>query len=771
MIQCLLQRAALAWLAAAGFAWSGMTVDGAGTDASGPPRYSVKGPWTAEKGLPDGDVHALAQTPDGYIWVGTLYGLARFDGLKFTIFDHSNVPEMTDDAIDDFAVDRKDGALWIATGNGLLRYCDHRFERFGAEHGIGGIGQLWPASGGGVWLPPRTGLLALVRGDRMRTWRIAADTLGSDVQQVIEDENATVLVLCGGRLWELDVRTGSLAPKRLPTDALGGASSLFRDAKGRWWLCSAEGIWRREDGQWSRVIRSDRHRRPNPAEMFQTRDGQLWVKQTEETRTSLQRLVNGRLEPFCPPGFPADADVSRLLEDRERNLWIGTAGGLFELRRSVVRVFTVSDGLPWHNVQSLTVGRDDTVWVGTDRGLGGIRDGRAFAVPGTDPDETTPPTWTIVILAGSDGHLWFGNRGDYLNGLRGGQWTRLPGPSALGNAFGQPSALYEDRLHRLWVATNRGVACFDHGKWSVYPRTNQSDVRTSVRAIYQDRRGDMWFGTYGAGLEGLHDGKITGFRTALGDYNNRAWCIHEDAEGVFWIGSQNGLNRFVPPGMHESRAPKSEGREKPEGQSPRSEAPGQKRFFTFTTEQGLGDDVINNIQEDDFGYLWLSGIKGIYRVSRKELNEVATGKRAQVDPVAFGEADGMLSSECNGGDYQPAGGKDSRGRIWFPTTRGVVMIDPASIERNDVPPPVVIEQVVVDGQIVYGDGGKDRTPAGGERSSKLEDSSSKAARPIPNLRFQISDLKSQVSSRKCATLKVGRSTRPQSAIANRQSQI
>jgi signal transduction histidine kinase len=115
------------------------------------------------------------------------------------------------------------------------------------------------------------------------------------------------------------------------------------------------------------------------------------------------------------------------------------------------------------------------------------------------------------------------------------------------------------------------------------------------------------------------------------------------------------------------------------------------------------DNVINNVQEDEFGYLWLSGLRGIYRISRQQLNDVASGNRAEVECAVYGEADGMLNSECNGGDNQPSGCKDRFGRIWFPTTQGVVMIDPKKIKRNEVPPPVVIEQVMAGDKIVFGD--------------------------------------------------------------------
>ncbi len=676
------------------------------------PEYRVTR-WTAENGLPQNWVKALVQTHDGYLWIGTLNGLVRFDGVKFTVFDHRNTPEMTQDAIDELVEDPLEESLWIKTREDLLRYRAHRFERMGVAQRFPKVeGGCWAGGTGRVWFQPRWGQMAMIEhgrvtvrelGDNNRRYAVVQageesgvvtypfatvpNHVGAAARRDGEAAPQVILLLASG-LYHFDIASGLGKALKMPAEnAL--YLSFLQEPDGSFWLCSSTGLWRGDEKSWTRVTAPGARHGAWPKQIFRTRDGQLWVMHGDGERATLHHLVEGQLRLFTTPESPEGLEVTRLLEDRDGNLWVGTKNGLVRLQPKRIKVYSRQDGLRNDDTQAVTAGPDGTIWIGTIQGVSALRRGTVTNLPLRNLEDGACGT---MATHGEDRLRIFGTPGDVIE-FDGARWNPLNTGFDL-NSLGGVRTLYEDREGRMWVGEKCGVLFDNQGQCLSYT-TNSGLSGGDVRLIYQDRRGDMWFGTFGEGLNRLHDGKFTSFISDRGEHNNRMWWIHEDVDGIFWVATEDGLNRFVPSGAgtEESRKQKAESRNQHEG-----------RFFTFTTEHGLGENVVNNIQEDDFGYLWLSGLRGIYRISRQQLNEVATGKRAEVECAAFGEADGMRNSECNGGDNQPAGCKDREGRIWFPTVKGVVMIDPKEIHRNEVPPPVVIEQVKANDEVIYGDG-------------------------------------------------------------------
>ncbi|HNQ91152.1 MAG TPA: two-component regulator propeller domain-containing protein [Verrucomicrobiota bacterium] len=664
--------------------------------------------YTAEQGLPQNSIRSLLQTRDGYLWVGTLGGLARFDGLRFTVFGMSNTPEMLHDAINALAEDRQDGSLWINTGKGLLRYHRHRFERLDEDQGFPQpFGGLWPARQGGLWYSPHPGTLVRLENRVVRTWQLCPQRLpgggeeiiGHRVLRVWEEEEGSLLVLMYAALLRFTPATGAVDWLGPP----GGTDTRCRDvvvlADGSVLLAAREALWRHNGSAWDAIETVAPGDPQCPALLHPSKDGGFWIVWSDQGPPRLARFQASRSEFVDMAGIP-DYPVLSFCQDAEGHLWVGTESGLCRLRRKEVEVTARENGLRNDFVRAVTEGPDGTIWLGTAEGVAGLKNGQVTNLPPIGPGPEWG--WAEGLLADRRGRLWYGGRRNTVVIFDQGPWSS-PAPLNLGESWVR--TLYEDRAGRVWAGFDQGVLWLDEAG-SVRPLPERLS-HPDVRVIHQDRRGDLWFGTYGGGLNRLRDGRITSYMTSLGEYNNQAWCIHEDADGVFWVGTRNGLNRFVPPGVSSPGPPAGPSALAGEGARARGD------FYTFTTRQGLVENRINNIQEDDFGHLWLSGLQGIYRVARRDLNDVAAGRQARALVLAFGEADGMLNSQCNGGANQPAGCKDRAGRIWFPTVRGVAVVDPSTIRRNEVPPTVVIEQVRADEVVVYGDGAPSESDGGG----------------------------------------------------------
>jgi len=697
------QRGLFAWAVFAGITLGLLAADVRPETA--PVSYRVTR-YTAEQGLPQNTIRALLQTRDGYLWIGTLAGLARFDGVRFKVFDMSNTPEMSSDAINGLAEDRQDASLWINTGKGLLRYHRHRFERFDEQEGFPHpFGELWPASHGGLWYSPHSGQLVRLRNRAVQAWQLLRQRVSEDGDEIMghriiqveeKEEGASVLVLVHSGLFRFEPTTGALTRLGPPARSDTSYRHFFKETDGTIFVASREGLWRGAEARWDQIETVPAGDRQCPARLCPSSNGGLWVSWSNDGPPRLAQFRAGRSEFLDLSNLP-DYPMTEFLEDREGHLWIGTESGLCQLRPKPVQVYARENGLRNDYVKSVTEGPDGTIWLGTAEGVSGIKDGQVTNLPPVEP----PSNWGRAegLLADRRGRVWYGARANTVAAFDHGAWVS-PAPLSRGESWVR--TLYEDRSGRIWAGFDSGVAWLDEA--GAVQELPSALSHPDVRVVHQDRRGDIWFGTYGGGLNRLHEEQITAYATTLGENNNRAWWIHEDADGVFWVGSRDGLNRFVPPGAGQSRKQKAESRNDQSllTSAATNVAPGQ--FFTFTTQHGLRENIVNNIQEDDLGYLWLSGPQGIYRVARQELNDVAEGRAMQAQVIAFGEAEGMLNSQCNGGVNQPSGCKDRAGRIWFPTARGVAMVDPRAIRRNMVPPPVVIEQVKADEVIVYGDG-------------------------------------------------------------------
>jgi len=354
--------------------------------------------------------------------------------------------------------------------------------------------------------------------------------------------------------------------------------------------------------------------------------------------------------------------VHSIMEDREGNLWLGMGGiGLHRFRPRQVTAYTGETGLS-----------DQGFLPMTDDGAGGLWLGKTdfpTSLYHFEDGNFTPyklNAWVRSLYRDNAGTLWIGtDKGLYR--LQNGQLiTDHPLNPELRNTIVQ--AIYQDREGNLWVGTGR-----DEGQDGALYRLKDGVIRkyqmseglvaNDVRYITEDHEGALWVGTT-RGMSRFKDERFTNYTIEQGLSNNFVREIHEDVDGTLWIGTYGGgLNRFK-----------------------------DGRFVAITTKNGLFDNVVSRILEDDHGNFWMSGNRGIYRASRRELNDFADGRLPSVTSISYGVEDGMKTNETNGG-AQPAGWKTLDGKLWFPTIRGVVAIDPDNLNR--LPPPVYIEQVLI----------------------------------------------------------------------------
>lgn len=610
--------------------------------------------WENATGLPQNSVYALQQGRDGYVWLGTQEGLVRFDGVRFAVFSKDNTQAMANHHITALH-EGLDGRLWIGTPRGLLSYRGGLVTGHSTTSGPESITALQEDETGVLWVGTSGRGLHRLGGGRFT--RLLDPLVGEQIR--------AIHLRPGGGMWIASEKGlasyqgGRFHPFPLPPSLPPSAiATILPDGPGRLWAGTDAGLILWEAGAPARVYTEREGLAGNMVRsLYKDSEGSLWVG----TRGGLDRLRGGRLEPG-----PRDVNVVSLLEDREGSLWFGTAGsGLRRLRESKIEALGPAQGLP-RRPFSVTGDASGRLWVGTTRGDVAPFVGERF----TSLPRFGSPNVVRALYVDRKGGLWVGLTGAVHreeNGRRVSFSWKDGLPSAAVNAFA------EDSDGRLFVATEAGLYRFDGGRFVGV----EMDAAT-VTALARTRDGTLWFGG-DRRLGHLREGRlVTVYRPADGLADSVVKSLYEDARGVLWIGTRSaGLQRLE-----------------------------QGRFTSFTTKQGLLSDTIFALLDDGLGRFWMSSNRGLFRVNQKDLEEVAAGRRASVAVVVYDETDGMPSRECNSGD--PAAWKTPDGRLWFPTLNGMARVEPAERTRNDVPPPVLVEEVSVDGQPAAVSGGLPR---------------------------------------------------------------
>jgi ligand-binding sensor domain-containing protein/signal transduction histidine kinase len=608
--------------------------------------------WRIEDGLPQNRIRAICQTLDGYLWIGTDEGLARFDGVRFTIFDQSNAPALHDDGILALRVAR-DGALWIGTeGGGLVRYKDGTFRNFGASEGLtnGFVRAIHEDGSKTLWVGTDRGFFRKT-GDRFARLDNTPDVPMATVTGIGEDD--------AGRIWVASA-AGLLA---IVDDRLQRVSSdcgrvfartLHQSSGGFVWAIGTRGAARMRNGC---AV-------PGPAlpavpmrSLVEESDGSLWIGTMGQ---GLIRFRNGVTSWFTSSTGLPDNTVNVVFEDREENLWIGCEDGLVRLTKRSGTNIGAQDGLEDDNALTVYADRQDDLWITTLTGLVyRVTSGRVrrYRLPSPAADLRIRN-----VFQDRSGVLWFGTLAGGLVRQEGHAVTVFT--KADGLRSNTVRGMLQDRAGALWIALDSGLSRWDgHSFRNYYLQDGLS--YPSTRCMIADAQGEVLVGT-DAGLNRLHHGQIVHDDEFTALKNEKIWALYLDSGGTLWLGTRGGgLLRFR-----------------------------SGKVLRFTRDNGLLTNTIFQILEDANGRLWMSTSSGVVSADRKELDSAAEGSSPSIHVIPYGTADGMATSQMNGG-FQPAGARTSSGELWFPSVKGVVGISPSSMAARHTAP-VLIERIVAD---------------------------------------------------------------------------
>jgi len=654
-------------------------------------------PWRVREGFAKGAVNSIAQTPDGYLWLGTDFGLSRFDGVRSVPWlppDGSppDGQQLPNGQIRTLLVTR-DGRLWIGTQAGLASWKDGKLTHY----------------------PELTGqeITALLEDSQETIW---VGSLGTPTGRLCAIQSAGVK--CHGE-----------------DGSLGSGVFSLAEYQGHLWAGTARGLW-----QWNTdfptglpKVYSLADPLAEPNTLFEGDNGNLWIG----LRGGVGQLAGGEVQPYPLPGV-GNFRVERVLRDRDGGLWIATLGlGVVHLHHGVADTFTSADGLSGGTVHCVFQDREGNIWVGTEDGFDRFRD---FAVATISSKQGLSQTNATAVLAARDGSVWVSTYNG-LNRWKDGQWTvygkqgnrssALQAPTLTAGLLTKPgrvrevndsglsgnsfACLFEDNQGRIWVSSVRGLAYFENGRFipvssvpsqiahsiaeddsgSIWiadqehgllrlvggrlsdqtPWANLGHEDPATAMVFDRKRGGLWLGFFHGGLAYFKDGRIRASYTAAeGLGEGRVNDLSLDPDGTLWAATDGGLSRL------------------------NTSLSNNGRLATLTSQNGLLCEAIHWAIGDDANSYWLETPCGLVRIARSELEAWAGDPKRMVKTTVFDISDGVRSMSLASG-YTPHVAKAQDGTLWFISLDGVSVVHPRHLPFNKLPPPVQVQQVTADRKV------------------------------------------------------------------------
>jgi len=643
--------------------------------------------WKVREGFTRGTVFSMAQTPDGYLWLGTEFGLVRFDGVRAVPWQPPGGGQLPSNFVEKLLVAR-DGTLWIGTDKGLAAWKDGKFTRY--------------------------------RG---------AD--GRNIYSLIQD--------AGGTIWFAAENPGRICAVRVGTMHCYGAgsfgwsvSALYQDHRGNLWVSASTGLWRWAPGppehyRLPEGVQADELIEADDVLLMTTNKSGRFEGHVNGSMEGLKQLAAGTVRDYKPPATAGQFIPICMFRSSDGSLWIGTIRGLLHLYHGRLDRFSAADGLSGDLVTSIFQDREGTVWVSTSTGIDRFRE---FAVPTVSVDQGLSIAAVSVLEATPDRSIWIATA-DGLNRWQDGHMTvygrqnfprhnpRTDQPNAMINAraaevanSGLRSMVYSlglDDRGRLWAGSDQGVLYFDSGRFVRVPGLPGGDIFSiagggqgkvwissfdqgliystpegaveripwarfghtyAAGALLPDRlHGGLWLGFPEGGIAYLKDGEIrTSYSAADGLGHGEVMDLQMGSDGAVWAATEGGLSRIK-----------------------------DGYIRTLTSRSGLPCDAINWVIEDNDYSFWLDMPCGLVRIARSELDAWMRDPKRIVQTTVYDSSDGVWSFGRHG-RHAPYVTKSPDGKMWFSAPDGVSVIDPRHLAFNKLPPPVHIERIIADGK-------------------------------------------------------------------------
>ena len=692
--------------------------------------------WDTDRGLPNSTVMSIAQTPDGYLWVGTMLGgLARFDGVRFTTFAPANTPNLPSIEINNLQVDAR-GTLWIGTAEGALisrsggRF---HFECSDSHIPFSRLRQVVVSKTNEVILSSFDGWLFYAHNENgTNHWTTLKPPESFQGSFPVADHEGTIwyrrkslhLGRIHGQTTELLNTVPGLTNHIIYT--------LAKDSTGRIWVGTPRELAYWQGTNFVSLPLPNGQNLHDVRQIVAAPDDGLWIW----SQNQILKWGYGHWQTIADISALNLLDTLRPVEiypDIHGGAWLIKGGtGLWHVdANGTIAKIGVKQGLPSELIECWFQDREGDVWLGLNGG--GLACVRKRIFHAVWPDDPTIARGANSVCEDHDGQMWFGSSGDnflrwtdghfdtwspkpdkvsgvnttvctdqqnrlWVGTVQNGVWIfetntlRRPFPSeAVGTVV---RAIYQDHAGRMWIGNEFGLYCWENGSLKTFTEKD-GFASAHILAIAEDETGTLWLGTANGELRAYKNGQFTAYRPvemsgmdfkrppetpentgaiAHSGFSGgeRLWAIHPDRHGVLWIGTLSG-------GLLRFEAGK---------------------FTRYTTQDGLPNDNVSQILEDKRGRFWLGTRAGIACVEREDLEKFARGETASVPFKTYGKFDGLPSIECSGG-YQPTCCAGADGRLWFTTSKGAAWINPKKLPFNALPPPVRIEEFRVDKQPVF----------------------------------------------------------------------